>query len=175
MPATGIETATMFYNNPGRSNQGFTLLEMGLVIFILVVIAGMAIPMTAGMLAQERLKGEARELQDFATEARKLAVKENRPYEIVLKDKGYSLELYHTEKKAKEDVVRSSTLGSNVRYSVERWGERGFELPASEPWIFQPDGICEPIRVRFESKKAWMEYSFAPLTARPTDESYYFP
>ena len=165
----------MFHNKPSRSDQGFTLLEMGLVLFILLIIAGMAIPMTTGMIAQERLKGQARELQDYASSARKLAVTENRPYEILLTDKGFSLERYLTGEKAKVDVVRSKKLASNVSYTVQRWGEKGFGKPARESWVFQPDGLCEPIRVHFESKGGWVEYTFNPLTARPRDESYYFP
>ena len=42
----------MFYNKTTPRDQGFTLLEMVLVLFILLVITGIAIPATVGLAAQ---------------------------------------------------------------------------------------------------------------------------
>ena len=164
----------MFYKKHTRRGQGFTLLEMALVLFILLVIAGIAIPATSGLFAQERLKAQAKSLEDYAASARKLAVTEGRAYEIVFHPTGFSLERLPSGEAKKEDAVGSVKLASNVRIGVQRWGSDGFAKPLDESWVFRPDGICEPIRVHFENKDGWIEYSFNPLTARPRDENYRF-
>jgi len=164
----------MFDNKHTQGGRGFTLLEMALVLFILVVIAGLAIPMTSGLVAQERLKAAARTLQDYAVSARRLAVTEGRPYDIVFHANSFTLERLGADDAKEEDTVGRVQLASNVRYSLQRWGKDEFAKPAKEQWVFRSDGICEPIRVHFESKDGWIEYSFNPLTARPQDESYHF-
>jgi len=35
-------------------------------------------------------------------------------------------------------------------------------------------GICEPIRVHFQSGTGWIEFAFNPLTATVRDEAYFF-
>jgi type II secretory pathway pseudopilin PulG len=166
----------MFPKKLIRSTQGFTLLEIGVVLFILVVLAGMAIPMTSSLIAEERLRQDVRELQLYARTARRLAISESRPYEILFTENGFLLEPYLTGEKAREkEVVRSHAVGSNASYVVQRWGAREFGKPVEESWIFQPDGLCEPIRVHFQSGKGWMEFAFSPLTARAQEETYYFP
>ncbi|HWB59412.1 MAG TPA: hypothetical protein VG733_07970 [Chthoniobacteraceae bacterium] len=163
------------FNTPRRFTEiGFTLLEMVLVLFILLVIAGMAIPATTGLVAQERLKRQARLLQDYAVTARKLAVTEGRPYKIVLDQRGFSLLYFGADKTKTQDVAASAKLAPGVNYGVQHWGEVTFSKPAGEAWVFRPDGICEPIRVHFENNDGWIEYSFNPLTATPRDEEYHF-
>jgi type II secretion system protein H len=164
----------MFYIQPAYRSRGFTLLEMGLVLFILLIIAGVAVPATSGIVAQERLKSAARVLQDYAASARRLAVTEGRPYEIFLKPGGFSLQPVPKDEAAKEEATDSEKLASHVVYAVRHWTKNEFGKPAGEAWVFSPDGICEPIRVRFENADGWLEYSFNPLTAAPTDEEEHF-
>lgn len=164
----------MFYIKHTPRDRGFTLLEMVLVLFILLVIAGIAMPATAGLAAQERLKSGARTLQDYAASARRLAVSEGRSYEIILKGDGLVLERVPAGEATKEDVAASVKLPGSLRYTVRHWGKNAFSPPAGESWIFRPDGICEPIRVHFENGDGWIEYSFNPLTAGPRDDEYHF-
>ncbi|MGB8354688.1 MAG: prepilin-type N-terminal cleavage/methylation domain-containing protein [Chthoniobacteraceae bacterium] len=157
-----------------RRAGGFTLLEMSLVLFILLLIAGVAIPLTSGLIAEERLRQHARELLLYARTARRLAVTENRPYEIHFAEKAFLLEPYLTSENRQGDVVSNHTLASDTSYSVQRWGEKEFGKPDDESWIFQPSGICEPIRVHFQNDKNWIEFGFNPLTGRAQEETYHF-
>lgn len=168
----------MFYKTPTLRDRGFTLLEMMLVIGILVIVAAMAVPATSGLVARERLKAQAKLLQDYAASARKLAVTEGRPYEILLDERGFSLEPSGGDGRdaaQKEGALGSVKLAPNVRYRVQRWGVSEFDTPEGESWVFRPDGICEPIRVHFQNGEGWIEYSFNPLTAGPVDEDFHFP
>jgi type II secretion system protein H len=159
---------------PSRASHGFTLLEMALVLFILAVIAALAIPAASGLVARERLKSEAKALQDYAVSARRLAVTEGRPYEIILDARGFWLGPFVEDGVKKQDAMGSVQLPANVAYTVQRWDADGFGKPREESWVFQPDGICEPIRVHFQSGDGWIEYSFNPLTAGPRDEEEHF-
>lgn len=38
-------------------------------------------------------------------------------------------------------------------------------------WIFQPSGMCEPLRVRIQAERAYFEIEFHPLTADIASES----
>jgi len=157
-----------------QSARGFTLLEMGLVLFILLLIVGVAIPVTSGLFAEERLRQHANELLLYARTARRLAVSENRPYEIRFAEKAFLLEPYIAGKSARDAVVSSHDMASDTLYSVQRWGDKKFGKPEDESWIFQPSGICEPIRVHFQNGGNWIEFAFNPLTARAEEETYHF-
>jgi Tfp pilus assembly protein FimT len=165
----------MLNKKPARSGQGFTMVEIAMVLLILILIAGMALPATSGLIARQRLRAQARALQDYAITARKLAVTEDRPCEIILNAGGFSLERMAPGEKGKGDKVAAVGLASNVVYTVQHWGDDKFAKPDGESWVFRPDGLCEPIRVHFENKDGWIEYTFNPLTARPRDETYQFP
>jgi len=158
-----------------RSEQGFTLLEMGMALFIILLMAGIAMPMTSGLLAEERLRQHARELQIYARTARRLAITENRPYEIVFAEHSFLLQPYLTAEDHQAEVVSSHEISKDSSYLLERWGDQQFSKPADQAWIFQPNGICEPIRVHFQSGKGWIEFIFNPLTAGVRDEIYHFP
>ena len=164
----------MFYNRHAHREGGFTLLEIMMVLFILLILAAIAVPATAGLAAQERLKSQARALQDFAVSARKLAVTGGRSYEIVLKEGGFVLEAATSGKGEKPEVIDSVKLPSQVAYSVRHWGAAKPGKPAGESWVFRPDGICEPIRVHFQNDDGWLEFSFNPLTASPCDDESHF-
>ena len=164
----------MFYSKPMPRDRGFTLLEMVLVLFILLVVAGIALPATAGLAAQERLKSQAKTLQDYAATARRLAVTEGRPYEIVLKEGSVLLESVPAGGAGKGTVVDSMKLPAGVRYTVRHWGRDRFSAPEGESWVFRPDGICEPLRIHFQNGDGWIEYSINPLTAAPRDDESHF-
>jgi len=157
-----------------RDPGGFTLLEMSMVLFILLLLIGAAIPMTSGLIAEERLRRHANELLLYARTARRLAVSENRPYEIRFAEKMFLLEPYLVAGNSKGEVVSSHALTSDTLYGVQRWGEKEFGKPDDESWVFQPSGICEPIRVHFQNGKNWLEFGFNPLTGRSQEETYFF-
>lgn len=145
------------------------------MLFILLLIAGIAIPTTSSLIAEERLRQNTRELQLYARTARRLAMSENQPYEIRLSGRFFLLEPYGADKALKKNVLRTSKLASDAVYTVQRWGEKEFRKPADDAWIFQPDGLCEPMRFHFRQGTNWIEFGFNPLTASAQDETYFFP
>lgn len=59
-------------------------------------------------------------------------------------------------------------IDSNLRVSLKFWNETqwvGMSGAEYRRWIFQPSGMCEPMRFRVEADKSFFEVEFHPLTA----------
>lgn len=58
--------------------------------------------------------------------------------------------------------------GSDLRVSLKFWNEMQWvNMSGGEyrRWIFQPSGMCEPMRFKVEADKSFFEIEFHPLTA----------
>jgi type II secretory pathway pseudopilin PulG len=61
----------------------------------------------------------------------------------------------------------SYEIPDNVRYSLQFWGETEWidmQSGLFRRWVFQPSGMCEPLRIRVEAEGAFFEVEFHPLT-----------
>lgn len=69
--------------------------------------------------------------------------------------------------------VRSYPLPDAVRCEVLFWGEGEWEVLELEDlrrWVFQPNGMLRPARVRFQNRSASFEAWFDPLTGEIQQE-----
>jgi len=73
-----------------RSRNGFTLVELMVVIAIMGILAVIAVPFFFG--AEQRLQGAARGLMGDINKAKSLAVKSNSPHSIVIASNGYEIQ-----------------------------------------------------------------------------------
>ena len=180
------------------ATRGFTLLEICLVMFIAILIMGLAIPVTASLMSEQRLREPARQLELLVKTARRQAVQDNRSYEILMSPTGFLLQpvldadapaapLQEPPKPADgeegEAVEQAPApfepleyrLPGEVTYLIQRFGWEKAGKPEEDHWVFQPTGMCEPMILRFQRGEGWLEITFNPLTASVDDESYYFP
>jgi type II secretory pathway pseudopilin PulG len=160
-----------------RPNAGFTLFEICLALFIVLLVLAAAIPATSGLLAEQNLRGEVRELVLFAKTARRQAIQEQRPYQITFSPAGFILEPLAppvTEKAAPEAAAPFeplvSTLPSGTVLTLQRWGDKDWIKPKEERWIFQGTGLTEPLSFRFQRGESWIEIDLNPLTASIDEE-----
>ncbi len=59
----------------------------------------------------------------------------------------------------------SFSFSKDIKISLRRWGDRDWTKAEGQIWRFGEQGICEPIKVRFEDKLGnSREMSFHPLT-----------
>ena len=61
----------------------------------------------------------------------------------------------------------SYELPDGVRYSLLYWGETDWIDMSSglfRRWVFQPSGMCQPLKVKIEADNAFFEVDFHPLT-----------
>jgi prepilin-type N-terminal cleavage/methylation domain-containing protein len=67
-----------------RNNSGFTLIELAVIIAIVGVLAGIAVPSFVGWLPKYRLNSSADDIQALVQNARLRAVKENARVAVLL-------------------------------------------------------------------------------------------
>ncbi|MBI4024409.1 MAG: prepilin-type N-terminal cleavage/methylation domain-containing protein [Verrucomicrobia bacterium] len=168
--------AAWFMNR--RVRHGFTLLEICLVLFIIALVLGATIPLSSGYLTEEKLRRPARQLQACAKTARHLAILERCPYAIRFDAEGFSLHARASADGApstNEVALVHYPTSADIQVRLQRWDEDEWKKPRDQIWMFQPSGLCEPLRVQLSRGRAWLEISFHPLTASVQDESYSFP
>lgn len=150
--------------------RGYTLVEIALVLAIMVLIIGAAIPLSSGFMREQRLRDPVRELLILAKTARTEAMTTGRPTGVVFGKNGYGL-----LRPAADEASDTYTLPRGMSYSIRPFGSEKTAKPDGQTWIFQPSGLCEPITFRLEEDDAWIEVAFDPLTAGIGEEAYNIP
>ncbi|MCB1061551.1 MAG: prepilin-type N-terminal cleavage/methylation domain-containing protein [Verrucomicrobiae bacterium] len=59
-------------------------------------------------------------------------------------------------------------LPDGIRYSLLFWGETEWidmQSGLFRRWVFQPSGMCQPLKIKVEADNAYFEVEFHPLTA----------
>lgn len=150
--------------------RGFTLIEIALAIFILLLILVLAVPSFSGVIANRRLKQSLDEFNNLVRQAQLLSVTERRPYLIVWGKNNVMVRpeafAEHEEAKAKAEfrLSRGGTLKLSLPVALAQ------KYPAE--WIFWPSGTCEPAIVRFQGPAGSWTANYSPLTGRPEITSY---
>ncbi len=192
--ATGV---TLSGNRVGQP-AAFTLIEVALAMFIVVLVIGIGLPFATGMGRESQLREPASELKRMALTARRRAVTQQKTVEIllendryvlrdaVLKDPSDRLHIAPEPSRTRQPrtlslqgqsdatPISSYSLPKNVTYVVKRWDETKFGTKTDANWRFLPTGLCEPITVHFNRDEDFIEFSFNPLTAQTEDESFAF-
>lgn len=152
--------------------RGFTILEVCVVLFIVAVIFVVAVPPAAHLMDEEKLQGPIRELQTFARTARRNAIMEHRPYEVLLLNDSYLLRPVNgTDDKAKPPLAYG--LPTDVTFAIKRLADREFLKQTDASWVFSPSGLCEPMTFLFQRKDDWVRCRVDPLTGTIQNEGSY--
>jgi type II secretory pathway pseudopilin PulG len=154
----------------GRGAPGYTLLEIALVVSIIVLLVGAAVPLSSGFIREQRLRDAVRELLVLAKTARTDAMTTGRAAEVVFGKRGFYL-----RRPGEEEPSESVKLARGMSYQLLPFSADKPMRPDGQRWIFQPTGLCEPLSVRIMENEAWIEVRFDPLTAGIEDESYSIP
>ncbi len=150
--------------------RAFTLIEIVLAVFILMLVLALAVPSLNGVLANKRLKRSLDEFNNLVRQAQERSVTERRPYLIVWSKKNV---VVRPEAFAKDEEAKAT-----AEFQLDRGEALTLSLPAAltkkhpAEWIFWPSGICEPATVGFKGPAgSWMA-DYSPLTARPELTNY---
>ena len=153
-----------------RNRQAFTLIEIAITVFIILMMLTLAVPSLRGVMADRRLRRSLDELNTFVRTAQERSVADRRTYLISWQQDQLIL---RPEAFAKgEDETPTATL------ALRRGDAFLLELPAAladDPpadWAFWPSGTCEPAIVSFKGNGGTWTASYSPLTARPELSSY---
>lgn len=158
---------------PRPRPQGFTLLEISIALFIMVVLMGLCLYSFAGLEEEQMLKHPAREFEKMTLEAMRRAALHEKPQVIRFDASGFTLH-YRQDPDGLPDQgqahwARRVTLPADMRLSLRRWGAAQFTPASGQRLVIAPGGLCEPVVARFELNQAWIEVGVDPLTGRTRD------
>jgi prepilin-type N-terminal cleavage/methylation domain-containing protein len=168
-------------------SQGFSLLEMVIALFIVSLLFGMAIMATRQFFGDEELRSASQKLALLAKTARQAALRENRPYEIMVEadrltlhpvqnesekgEAGSEFDPLSEQKHQAEELV----LPSSVKLKIKVWGSEDWVKPKRSAWRFTASGLCAPDSFRLERGESWIQMTFNPLTANRQEQEWYLP
>lgn len=156
-----------------RRRSAFTLIEIVISIFILMLLLALAIPSLSGVLSERRLHRSLDRFNNLVYAAQEKSQSQQRPYLLVWV-KG-AIELRPEVSKKDDDSAPVEV------YEVEKGEALKLNLPAAlskDPpgeWIFWPTGNCEPAEVQFTGPSGSWTASYSPLTARAELTAFYAP
>jgi type II secretory pathway pseudopilin PulG len=150
--------------------RAFTLVEIALAIFILMLLLMLAVPSMTGVAASRRLKQSLDGFNDLVRQAHERSVTERRPYLIVWRKNSV---LLRPEVFAEDEEVKPAAefrLNKGTLLSLSLPAALAEKHPAE--WIFWPSGNCEPAIVQFKGPAGLWTANYSPLTAQPEVTQY---
>jgi prepilin-type N-terminal cleavage/methylation domain-containing protein len=172
--------------------HGFTLLEMCIVLFIIALLAGAAMPAMRTAFLEQQLRGDSHQLALMVRTAMITSSEQGRPYIIALDGKNVTLApaaasiaeaappaSQNTDDPDKSeagpgDVTQAIAL-SNVLQFPDAEKKNKWETLPSVSWTLEPNGLCPLPRVRLARGDAYVEMSFNALTGDVEDEALSIP
>src|SRR5687768_10588991 len=155
-----------FSSQPPTSRPGFTLLELVLVMLLLTVILGMAVPSLRGFATASKARDARAQLIALARYARARSAAESRVYRLNTDGESYWLSVLEGEEfvPTGTDMGRTFALPPDTR----------IELDSTAPDAvtggidFHPDGRTDTVRLRLIDQKAGVVTTIAcPSPAEP--------
>ncbi len=173
-----------------KRDQGFTLIEIVVSIFIVTLIFGVATLSFRSIQDEGRLKTESVAVKLAARKLMREAVENNRSYSMTLAPTFFAVGPTYSDSQLEgsfsgvdPEKAMAQIRGKRHQFDkgillwVRRWNEPGFRPPRVpfERWVFEPGGICEPLSLRLTYGDATISMTFNPLTAHVDDESLTVP
>ena len=153
-----------------KKTQAFTLIELAIAVFILVLVLMLAVPSLRGVLADHRLRRSLNQMNQLVRAAQERSVNERRAYLIVW-DKNQILlrpeAFADGEERAPVSILKLQR-GDALRLSLPA---ALVENPPAE-WVFWPSGTCEPAIVSFKGVDGSWTANYSALTARAELSNY---
>jgi prepilin-type N-terminal cleavage/methylation domain-containing protein len=153
-----------------RRERGFTLIELGIAVVILVVLMMLAVPSMNGVLADHRLRRSLDAFNAIVREAQERSVVERRAYLVVWYDGKVGLRPEGLLQGESPEPVTKLKLARNE--SLKLFFPAALVSDAPPEWIFWPSGNCEPAVVTYRGKDGGWTANYSALTARAEVVAY---
>ncbi len=153
-----------------RNERAFTLVEMAIAVFIMLLLMGLAIPSLNGVLKDRRLRRSLEEMNNLVRTAQERSVLERRPYLISWQKDNIIVR--------PESVMKGEAKEATSKLVLRRGDAFLLKLPLAlleDPpadWAFWPSGTCEPALVSFKGADGTWTAKYSALTARPELTNY---
>jgi len=142
-----------------RRQRGFTLVEIIIAVFILLLLLTLAVPSLNGVLADKRLHRSLDRFNELVRQTHERSLAEHRDYLIVWNDAFITLQPAAFLKTEPHEPIDTMPIARHEKWRLELPAALSKKVPAE--WIFWESGVCEPARIRFASDDgSWTtEYS----------------
>jgi len=162
---------------------------MMIALVIIAIIFGSALTLMYYSTDERALRDASAEVELLAKRARVVAILQQTPYALEFREGGVRLlpfaqagsdekttalgrgiggERVEDETSGRASVRGEFAYPSGMRVMIRRWNSDKW-LPAAKNtihvWRFDPDGLSEPVSVRYELDESWAEDTYHPLTA----------
>src|SRR6266699_4518061 len=150
--------------------RAFTLIEIVITVFILMLVLLLAVPSLNGVLADKRLRRSLDGFNNVVRQAQERSVAERRAYLIVWREKEVVLRPEVFAKGEEAKVLSEFVLSRGDVLKLTLPAALTKNPPAE--WIFWPSGTCEPAIVQFKGAAGSWVADYSALTARPELTNY---
>jgi len=152
-----------------RRQHGFTLIEIAISVFILLLIVMVAVPSLTGVMADHRLRHSLDQFNNLVRQAQERSVNERRPYLLVWSHDLISLRPMGAKKgEAESDATLPLRKGDAFFLTLPA---ALVDVPPPQ-WVFWPSGNCEPAVISFKGVNGSWTANYSPLTARAELTAY---
>lgn len=148
-----------------KDQRGFTLIEIAIAVFIMLLLLGLAVPSLNGVMANRRLQRSLDRMNDLVHTAQERSVEDHRTYLIVWEKDVLTVR--------PETVLKGENPSPIAVLRLEPGDAFLLKLPAAlidDPparWAFWPTGTCEPAIVSYKGVYGSWTADYSPLSARP--------
>ena len=148
-----------------RKSRAFTLIEVVMSVFILMLLLAMAVPSLTGVLADRRLRRTLDNFNNLVHQAQERSVAEHRPYLIVWGKGSVKVRPEFILKDEEPKPVAELPLGRSESLALNLPAALIKDPPAE--WIFWQTGTCEPAIVKFAGRDGTWTAKYSALTTTP--------
>jgi type II secretory pathway pseudopilin PulG len=146
-----------------NSRAAFTLIEITLAIAIALIVFAVAIPAISGIVGDDPLEKSFRDFNQFVRQAQSRALAEHRDFLLIWEKDGITLE--PRVPSAEDGEAEVAMYGSEgARITLER--PAALEAKPSGEWPIWRSGVCEPVRITYESDLGFWIAEYEPLTCK---------
>lgn len=140
-----------------------------MVLFVMAIFVGVAAFSFQGMSDEDVLRKPASELQRMAREAVNRAGIYEQQETILFEKNGFGMRYCGgadplAANDGKQFWLRRVQTPPDMKLLLRRWGKKEWQVAAGERWTVLPSGLCEPLAVRMEWGRSFVEMQFNPLT-----------
>lgn len=147
---------------PAR-RAGFSMLEILVVMSIMVLIIGMGFASFTFLDSEDPFDKPAQRLTEMSKYSMHASVLQHRSMVITFEKEGFGVLGGNVPGGAYYSVPEG------MKVLISRLGAKRWEKAEGHFWRFGEQGICEPIKIRFESASGFRDLTFHPLTGAPVD------
>ncbi len=153
-----------------RNQRAFTLIEMTIAVFIMLLLMGLAVPSLNGVLKDRRLRRSLDEMNNLVRTAQERSVSERRPYLISWQKDNIIVRPESFTKGEAEEATSKLVLHRGDAFLLKLPLALLKDPPAD--WVFWPSGTCEPALVSFQGGDGSWTAKYSALTALPELTNY---